>query len=111
SGGEMMPGDFASIHLQIAAAAHVLSVPSSALIFDAKGLSIATVDSGNRVLLKPVSIERDLGTVIELASGLSPDDRVIENPPDGSGNGAQVRLAGAASGATPAGRAKKKNEQ
>jgi RND family efflux transporter MFP subunit len=111
SAGEMMPGDYAGIRLQIAATAHVLSVPSSALIFDAKGLSIATVDSGNRVLLKPVSIERDLGTVIELASGLSPDDRVIENPPDGIGNGAQVRLAGAASGGMPAGRAKNKNEQ
>src|SRR5580658_8825245 len=45
--GELMPGGYASIHLQIAGAAHVLSVPSSALIFDAKGLSIATVDAGN----------------------------------------------------------------
>jgi len=110
SAGELMPGDYASIHLQIAAAAGVLSVPSSALIFDAKGLSIATVDSGNRVLLRPVSIERDLGAVIELASGLSPNDRVIENPPDGIGNGAQVRLAGAASRATVAGQARHKNE-
>jgi RND family efflux transporter MFP subunit len=96
SAGEMMPGDYASIHLQIAAAAHVLSVPSSALIFDAKGLSVATVDSHDRVLLKPVSIERDLGADIELASGLSSSDRVIQNPPDGIGNGDQVRLAGAA---------------
>ena len=93
---EMMPGDYASIHLHIAAAAHVLSVPSSALIFDARGLSVATVDSGGRVLLKPVSIERDLGAVVELASGLAPEDRVIENPPDGIGNGDPVRLAGAA---------------
>jgi RND family efflux transporter MFP subunit len=112
STGEMMPGDYASIHLQIAAAAHVLSVPSSALIFDAKGLSIATVDAHDRVLLKPVSIERDLGAIVELASGLSPNDRVIENPPDGIGNGAEVRLAGAASGAAAgAGQAKNKNER
>lgn len=111
SAGEMMPGDYASIRLQIAATAHVLSVPSSALIFDAKGLSIATVDSGNRVLLKPVSIERDLGAVIELASGLSPDDHVIENPPDGIGNGAQVRLAVPPSVGTLAGRAKNRNAQ
>ncbi|HEY0341393.1 MAG TPA: efflux RND transporter periplasmic adaptor subunit [Steroidobacteraceae bacterium] len=92
--GEMMPGDYAAIHLQIDGAANVLSVPSSALIFDAKGLSIATVDANNHVLLKPVSIQRDLGAVIELASGLTTDDRVIENPPDGIGNGAEVRLAG-----------------
>ncbi len=95
SAGEMMPGDYASIQLQAAAAPGVLSVPSSALIFDAKGLSIATVDADNRVLLKPVSIERDLGTVVELASGLLSEDRVIENPPDGIGNGALVHLAGA----------------
>jgi RND family efflux transporter MFP subunit len=109
SAGEMMPGDYAGIHLQIPGAAHVLSVPSSALIFDAQGLSIATVDAANRVVLKPVSIQRDLGAVIELASGLSPNDRVIQNPPDGIGNGAQVRLAGAASGGGLADKAKHGN--
>jgi RND family efflux transporter MFP subunit len=95
SAGELMPGGYASIHLQIAGATNVLSVPSSALIFDARGLSIATVDANDHVRLKPVTIQRDLGSVVELASGLSPSDRVIQNPPDGIGNGAQVRLAGA----------------
>jgi hypothetical protein len=60
-------------------------------------------------VLKPVSIQRDLGAVIELASGLSPNDRVIQNPPDGIGNGVQVRLAGAASGGALAGKAKQGN--
>ena len=92
--GELMPGDYASIRLEVAPLANVLTIPSSALIFDAKGLSIATVNSDNRVLLKPVTIQRDLGPVIELASGLGANDRVIQNPPDGIGNGAQVRLLG-----------------
>jgi RND family efflux transporter MFP subunit len=109
SAGELMPGDYASIHLQIATHAHALTVPSSALIFDAQGLSVATVDAGNRALLKPVSIERDLGAVIELASGLSPSDRVIQNPPDGIGTGAEVRLAGAAPLGALAGRVKREN--
>jgi RND family efflux transporter MFP subunit len=94
SAGEMMPGDYASIDLQVTPVAHVLSVPSSALIFDAKGLSIATLDSRERVRLKPVSIARDLGPVVEIASGLAPTDRVIENPPDGVGDGANVHLVG-----------------
>jgi RND family efflux transporter MFP subunit len=109
--GELMPGDYASIHLQIAGAANVLSVPSSALIFDANGLSIATVGANNRVLVKPVSIERDLGAIVELASGLAPNDRVIETPPDGIGSGAEVHLAGAAPGVADAGKAKSKNEK
>jgi RND family efflux transporter MFP subunit len=111
SAGELMPGDYASMHLQITAPANVLSVPSSALIFDAKGLSIATVNADNHVVLKPVTIQRDLGAVIEIASGLSPSDRVIENPPDGIDTGAQVRLAAAASGAAVAGQTKNKNEK
>jgi RND family efflux transporter MFP subunit len=87
---QMMPGDYASIHLNVAPAAGVLSVPSSALIFDARGLSLATVDPTDHVLLKPVTLQRDLGTVVEVASGLALSDQVIENPPDGIGNGAAV---------------------
>jgi hypothetical protein len=69
------------------------------------------VDAENRVLLKPVSIERDLGAVVELASGLAPNDRVIQNPPDGIGNGTEVRLAGAAPGGVLAAKAKNRNEK
>ena len=111
SAGEMMPGDYASIHLQIAGNPNVLSVPSSALIFDAQGLSVATVVANNRVLRKPVLIERDLGAVVELASGLAPNDRVIENPPDGVENGAEVRLAGAAPAVADAGKTKTRSEK
>jgi RND family efflux transporter MFP subunit len=111
SAGEMMPGDYASIRLQIAAPTRVLRVPSSALIFDAKGLSIATVDANDRVLIKPVTLERDLGAVVEIASGLVPYDRVIENPPDGIGTGASVRLTGTASLDADAQQRKDQNEK
>jgi RND family efflux transporter MFP subunit len=94
SAGELMPGDYASIHLHTESAAKVLSVSSSALIFDSRGLSIATVGTDDRVLLKPVTIERDLGSVIEIASGIGADDRVIQNPPDGIATGALVNVVG-----------------
>jgi RND family efflux transporter MFP subunit len=95
SSGEMMPGGYASIHLQVAPAPNVLSVPSSALIFNAQGLSIATLDASDHVRIKRVLIARDLGQVVEISSGLMPQDRVIENPPDGISNGAAVRLVSA----------------
>lgn len=103
SAGELMPGDYASIHLESAgAAAAAISVPSSAVIFDSKGLSVATVGGDNRVALKLVTIERDLGSVIEIASGLSADDRVIQNPPDGIGTGDLVRVVGSPTAAAGA---------
>jgi hypothetical protein len=43
---------------------------------------------------------------VELATGLAPSDRVIENPPDGVENGAEVRLATAAPAVADAGKVK-----
>jgi RND family efflux transporter MFP subunit len=108
--GELMPGDYASIRLQATAAANLLSVPGSAVIFDARGLSIATVTSDNRVILKPVTIVRDLGTVVELASGLEANDRVIQNPPDGIANGDIVNVVSNAPAAVAGAPAKSKEK-
>jgi hypothetical protein len=58
-------------------------------------LQIATVGSDDRVILKQVTISRDLGNEVELASGVAADDRVIANPPDGIATGDKVRIAGA----------------
>jgi RND family efflux transporter MFP subunit len=93
--GDLLPGGYASVRLDLAGRGDVLSVPASALIFDAKGLSIATVDNDNRVAIKPVTIARDLGKLVELGSGIAATDRVIESPPDGIANGAEVRIAAA----------------
>src|SRR6266850_1306470 len=59
--------------------------------------SSQSVDVGadDKVLFKTVTIARDLGKDIELASGISPDDRIIVAPPDGIADGDQVRVAGA----------------
>jgi len=46
--GDLMPGSFAKVHLQLAGPVHTLSVPASALIFDARGLFVATVGADHR---------------------------------------------------------------
>ena len=40
-----------------------------------------------------MTIARDFGQTIEIGSGLAPDDRVIQSPPDGIDEGDQVRVA------------------
>jgi membrane fusion protein (multidrug efflux system) len=97
SAGELMPGGYANVRLTLAGDAVPLHIPASALIFNQNGLRIATVGSDDKVLFKTVTIARDLGRDIELASGLSPDDRVIVAPPDGIADGDQVRVVGAKS--------------
>lgn len=109
--GQMMPGDYASIHLQVAPVGNVLSVPASALIFNARGLWVATVGPDSRVLLKQVTIARDLGPTVDLSSGLSPDDRVVENPPDGVSTGDEVHVVSPVVGSTDSGRSKSGDEK
>jgi multidrug efflux pump subunit AcrA (membrane-fusion protein) len=70
-----------------------LHIPASALIFNQSGLRVATVGADDKVLFKKVTIARDLGREIELASGLSAEDRIIVAPPDGLADGDQVRIA------------------
>lgn len=95
AGGELMPGGYATVRMSLQRDAVPLHIPASALIFNQSGLRVATVGSDDRVLFKTVTIARDLGKDIELASGISPEDRVIIAPPDGIADGDQVRVAGA----------------
>lgn len=90
--GELLPGGYASVSFELAGGVRALRVPASALIFDQSGLRVATVGSDNRVIMKPVTIARDHGAFIEVASGLDAHDRVIATPPDGLLAGSAVRV-------------------
>lgn len=92
--GELSAGGFATVSLALQSPENVLSLPASALIFDAQGTSIATVDQDNRIVIKTVTIARDLGRIIEIESGLSAQDKVVANPPDGIKSGAKVQVVG-----------------
>jgi membrane fusion protein, multidrug efflux system len=92
--GELLPGGYASVRLSLQRDSVPLHIPSSALIFNQKGLRVATVGAADKVVFKTVTIARDLGREIEIASGLSADDRIIVAPPDGLVDGDQVRVVG-----------------
>lgn len=89
--GELLPGSFARVNFAIEGAAETLSIPASALIFNAAGLRVATVGADNKVQLKQISIARDLGKELEII-GVDAQDKVIDNPPDGISNGESVHI-------------------
>jgi multidrug efflux system membrane fusion protein len=93
--GQLKPGDYTQVSMGLPGQGTHLRLPASALMFRAEGLRVATVGADNRVVMKPISIETDLGTQVVVASGLSSRDRVVDNPPDSLGNGDEVRVEGA----------------
>jgi RND family efflux transporter MFP subunit len=93
--GALQPGTYAEVHFQIPPNPEVVTLPTSALLFREDGLQVATLTAGDTVALKPVKIGRDLGTAVEIVSGLTPTDRVIDSPSDSIAEGDRVRVADA----------------
>lgn len=88
----LKPGDYADVQLGLQADPHIVSVPSSALIFRDKGAEVAVLGPDSRAHLHKVHIAVDMGTTLQIDQGLSLDDRVIENPPDSLMDGDKVHV-------------------
>jgi len=89
----LQPGAYAEVKFPLPAGANGIRVPATALMFRDDGMQVATVDANNRVKLKTIVIARDLGASVDVGSGLSPTDRIIDNPADALQNGDEVRIA------------------
>jgi RND family efflux transporter MFP subunit len=93
-GGLLQPGSFVEVHFQLPPNGQVLRVPTTALIFRGLHPEVATVGADGKILLKQVEVGRDLGTEVEVSSGLSPSDRVVRSPSDSIANGDVVKVVG-----------------
>lgn len=92
AGGEILPGTYAEVHFTIPTKANVLRVPTSALLFRKNGMEVATVSADGKVVLKPITIGRDLGTAVEVISGIESSDQIIDAPSDSLVQGDTVRV-------------------
>ena len=80
--GALQPGAYAEVKFPLPAGANGIRVPATALMFRDEGMQVATVDATDHVKLKTVTIARDLGAAVDVGGGLSPKDRIIDNPAD-----------------------------
>jgi RND family efflux transporter MFP subunit len=91
--GALKPGEYVQASFSLPPQPGTLRLPASALMFRSGGMTAAVVGPDGRVVLKPVTVARDLGNAVEIATGLAPGDAVIDNPPDSLIAGEQVRVA------------------
>jgi RND family efflux transporter MFP subunit len=88
------PGDYAQVKFPMPSAPGAVRVPASALITRHDGLAVAVIGADHRVQIRPLTVTRDLGPTVEVASGVAAGDQVIDNPADTLQNGDLVRVAG-----------------
>ncbi len=89
--GELLPGMYVDISLDVAISHKAVRVPSSAVIADSRGVHVAVVDESGKVHLVAVTPGPDDGNTIELVAGLSGGEQVISTPPSAVTDGMQVQ--------------------
>jgi RND family efflux transporter MFP subunit len=92
--GALQPGAYAEVKFPLPPGANGTRVPATALMFRDEGMQVATVDATSHVRLKTIKIVRDMGATVDVSSGISPGDRIIDNPADAIRDGDEVRIAG-----------------
>jgi RND family efflux transporter MFP subunit len=88
--GTLTPGIYCTIELHIPRKTPSVSVPADALIFNRSGMQVAVVSNGNAEIRK-VRVKRDLGTQVEVDTGIRAGDQVILNPPVNLVEGSKVQ--------------------
>jgi len=90
--GQLLPGGYAQVHLQVKVGVSRVQVPVNALLFRAEGLRAVVVDANHKVHLRQLVIGRDYGTSLEVLQGLQASDWIVLNPPDSIDEGQEVHV-------------------
>jgi len=102
--GELLPGSLAQVHFKTPSAGPTLIVPAATLIFRKEGLRVGVVVNDNTAHLVPVVIGEDDGANVQIVTGLSIGDHVIQDPPDSLIEGEKVQVASPGSQTNAGGR-------
>jgi RND family efflux transporter MFP subunit len=86
----LAPGIYCTVELHIPRKTPSLLVPADAVIFNRNGIQVAVVNNGKEEFRK-VKVKRDLGTRVEVDSGVMAGDQVILNPPVTLVDGGKLR--------------------
>jgi membrane fusion protein, multidrug efflux system len=90
--GELFPGAYVLITLEVADQSGNLTIPANALLFRAEGPAVGVVGADGRVEIREITINLNLGDKFEVTQGLSETDQVILDPSDSLAKGRAVKI-------------------
>ena len=90
--GKLWPGTYTEVHFQLDSHPEALRIPATAVMFGERGIQVAVVDADDKVALKRVQLGRDVGSDVEILSGLGAGDHLIDSPTETLSAGDKVRV-------------------
>lgn len=76
--GALLPGMYVQVSLSLPVPHRVLEIPATALYNDASGTRVAVIDAQQKLRFVPITIERDTGASLYIATGLQGGERVVK---------------------------------
>jgi len=94
----LWPGSYANVHLTADVEKGVMTIPTSALVFQEHGTQVAVVGEDDRLHFKPIAVSKIFDNYIEVTEGVSESDRIVNNPSAALLDGDKVRIVTPATG-------------
>ncbi|HEX2690621.1 MAG TPA: efflux RND transporter periplasmic adaptor subunit [Kofleriaceae bacterium] len=99
-GGALLPGMYVQAVLTFPVPHRVVEIPATALYSDAQGLRVAVLDAQQKLHFAPITIERDTGATLQIATGLTGDERVVKIAVPGLSEGDPLEISNARAGSS-----------
>lgn len=80
--GSLLPGMYAQVKFTLTHQRNSLIIPTSSLVIDHTGMHVVTVQQDQKLHFAPVAVGRDMGTQIEILSGIQASDALVASPSD-----------------------------
>ena len=96
--GALWPGSYATVRITAPVEKNILTIPTTALVFQEHGAEVAMIGEGDRVHFKAITMSRVLDNAIEVTEGISASDQIINNPSAALLEGDKVRIVTAVAG-------------
>jgi RND family efflux transporter MFP subunit len=90
--GTLYPGMYAQVRLHVAQGKAALRIPGDALVMGKSGARVAVAGDDRVVHFRAVTVGQDLGSEVEVTSGLREGELVVSNPTDAVTEGAAVEV-------------------
>jgi RND family efflux transporter MFP subunit len=97
----LKPGTYLVVHFKANVAHPSVQVPAAALTFRSGSPQVAVVDADGKVHFHDIAIARDMGSFVEVASGIAAGDRVALNISNQINDGDKVQATGEDEPANP----------
>ena len=89
---ELPSGLYSQVKFDVIATNAPVLIPANALQMTPQGPQVVIVEANQRVRFVPITLGRDYGNTLEVASGLTGQERVVTNPNDRLRDGQKVRF-------------------